>query len=63
MKEKIKRLHLTQTEFGKIIGVSQRTVSAWCNRQREPRIEQLPIIAKTLGVSVEEVIACFKHDN
>lgn len=48
-----KRLHMTQTEFGKRLHYSQQTVSGWETGRFPPRPEYLPEIAAALGVTVE----------
>lgn len=60
MKELLNRVHFTQTALAKRLGVSVSLVNQWVRGICEPRIEQLPQIAEILGVTVDEVIACFK---
>ncbi len=59
----------TQTTLAEILNVSNRTVSKWENGDGYPDITILPEIAKTLGVTVDEllngekVVAELKEEN
>lgn len=60
MRELLKSKGITQMQFAEKIGVSQRLVSYWCNKERKPDIFTVLQIAEILGVTVDEVISCFK---
>ena len=55
----LKEKNVTQCVVAKKLGVHQTLISQWCVGKGKPTIEQAPVIAKELGVSVEDVIACF----
>lgn len=48
---------LTQQELGERIGVTNKTVSRWETGTYMPPIESLEMLSKTLGVSINEIIA------
>ncbi len=50
-----KKNDLTQEEFGAKLGVSAQSVSKWENSISMPDICLLPMIAETLGVSIDEL--------
>ncbi len=54
IKEYRKRMHWTQVEFGRLVGVADNTVSSWEKGEREPNMQQLYTIAKLAGVSVSD---------
>jgi transcriptional regulator with XRE-family HTH domain len=56
MAETRKRLGITQVQMGETLGVSQQTVNAYEAGQRRVPVSMLPLLARTLGVSVEELI-------
>lgn len=62
MGELISRSGLTQVEIAKRMMVTQSLVSQWVRGICEPRIEQLPVLAEILGVTVDKVIDCFKKN-
>lgn len=62
MKELLKSKKISQDNFAKTLGVSQRLVSYWCTKEREPSATMMTKIAKILGVSVEQVVAYFVKD-
>ncbi len=47
---------LSQSELGKILGVSNKAVSKWETGEAKPRSGKLALLAKTLGVTVEELL-------
>ncbi len=47
---------LSQSELGKILGVSNKAVSKWETGEAKPRADKLALLAKTLGVTVEELL-------
>lgn len=59
MNELLRRCKITQTQLAKELGVTQSLVSQWARKICQPNIEQIPIIAQFLGVTSDEIIACF----
>ena len=53
---KRKSLGLTQQALAKEVNVSSQAVSKWENGTSCPEIDLLPIIAKTLGTSVDSLL-------
>ncbi len=47
---------LSQSELGKILGVSNKAVSKWETGEAKPRSGKLALLAQTLGVTVEELL-------
>ena len=60
MKELLNKRCFTQTALAKKLNVTVSLVNQWVRGICEPRIKQVPQIAEILGVTVDEVIACFK---
>lgn len=54
--EKLRRLReendLTQAEFGKIVGASNRTVSQWENGTRTPRLKYVGMLCNHFGIDM-----------
>jgi len=50
-----KKNNLTQEELGAKLGVSAQSISKWENSVSMPDICLLPMIAETLGVSIDEL--------
>jgi transcriptional regulator with XRE-family HTH domain len=48
--------HLTQVQLAETLGVSQPTMNAYELGQRRVPVSALPILAKALGVSLEELL-------
>ena len=48
---------LTQKQLSEILGVSDKTISHWEREESAPDISILPILADTLGVTVDELLA------
>ena len=48
---------MTQEFVSETIGVSRQAVSKWEKGLALPAIEQLPPLAKRLGISVDELLA------
>jgi|688.fasta_scaffold236833_2 transcriptional regulator with XRE-family HTH domain len=48
--------HITQVQLAQTLGVSQPSVNAYETGQRRVPVSMLPTLARTLGVSVEELI-------
>jgi transcriptional regulator with XRE-family HTH domain len=51
-----KESHITQAQLAETLGVSQQTVNAYEMGHRRVPVSMLPTLARTLGVSVEELI-------
>ena len=54
---------LKQDELAEKLGVSPQAVSKWENDQTCPDISLLPLLAQTLGVSVDELLSGKKEEN
>ena len=54
IKEYRKENHLTQEEFGKLLGVSAQAISKWERKECYPDITFLPDIASLLCCSINE---------
>lgn len=65
--EQIKRLrkenNLTQEEMAKKLNVTRQAISNWENNRNLPDFEMIILIAKTLGVSLDELILGDKKMN
>lgn len=48
--------HITQTQLAETLGVSQPTMNAYELGQRRVPVSALPVLAKALGVSLDELI-------
>lgn len=51
---------LSQAELGSLVGVSNKAVSKWETDEANPEISLLPLLAETLGVSVDELLTDIK---
>lgn len=51
-----KDAHLTQVQLAQTLGVAQSTLNAYELGQRRVPVSALPVLAKSLGVSLEELI-------
>lgn len=51
-----KSSQITQAQLAQTLGVSQPTINAYELGQRRVPVSALPLLARTLGVSVEELI-------
>lgn len=47
---------LTQVQLAEILGVSQQTVTSFEKGRRRVPVSQLPVLARALGLSVEELL-------
>ncbi len=58
--QNIKRLRLqyglSQTELGKIVGVSDKAVSTWENDVSEPKIKTIQILADHFGIKKSDIV-------
>lgn len=58
--ERIARLrkesHITQVQLAETLGVAQSTINAYEAGQRRVPVSALPILAKALGVSLDELL-------
>ncbi|OEF80595.1 transcriptional regulator [Vibrio splendidus 1F-157] len=60
LNENIKRLReekgVTQLDMAQAVGASTKTVMNWESGQTEPKASELVMIAKRLGVSINEIL-------
>jgi len=56
MKKLRKSLNLSQEDFGSVLGVAQRTVSAWESGNNEPSVSILILIFKKWGITPSTLI-------
>lgn len=63
MKELLKSKKITQAVLAEKLGVSQRLVSYWCTKEREPSVTTMTKIADILSVSIEQIVSLFVKDN
>lgn len=56
-----KQSHLTQVQLAQTLGVSQAAINAYEAGQRRVPVSALPILARTLGVGLEELIGGQSH--
>lgn len=61
MKELLANANITQVELAKRLNVTQSLISQWVRGICQPKIEQLPLLAQILNVSIEHVIECFSN--
>ena len=52
---------LTQAEFANTLGVKQAAVAMWESDKSVPRTDALPLIAKTLGCTIDQLF-CEKEE-
>lgn len=52
----IKENGYSQRAFGKMIHKSQRTITSWCNRERNPKMKDIRAIARLLDMDYEDVL-------
>lgn len=48
---------LTQEQLGFLLGVTKSSVSAWENERETPSFRLLPLLAKSLGLSLDKLLA------
>ncbi len=60
LKELRKSKGIKQQDFATSIGKRNTTVSMWEAGKSKPTLTDIPLIASALGVSVEEIVNCFK---
>jgi transcriptional regulator with XRE-family HTH domain len=53
---------LSQDELGKLVGVSNKAVSKWETDDANPEITLLPLLAKVLGVTADELLTDIKTE-
>ena len=54
--------NLKQRELGKLVGVDDKTVSKWERGVYLPDITLLSPLSKALGVTVDELLECKRHE-
>ena len=52
-----KEKKFTQKQLSEILGVSDKTVSHWEREESAPDISILPLLAETLGITVDELLS------
>ena len=57
-----KEKRLTQEELAQILGVSFQAISKWENAQTMPDISLLPLLSKTLEVSIDKLLGYASQD-
>lgn len=50
----------TQISLANKLGIKQSTLAMWETGRSRPKTADLPKISEALGVSVEEIVNCFK---
>ncbi|MDE7191236.1 MAG: helix-turn-helix transcriptional regulator [Clostridia bacterium] len=58
-REILKSNDMTCARLSRKLGVSRSLVSLWAAGKSTPKLEIVPVLAKLLSVSVEEIINCF----
>ena len=61
LKDLRNKQHLTQNEIAISLGVSQNTISQWKTGERLPRADKLPLLAKILDCTVDDLLATQPH--
>ena len=56
LRELRKKAGLTQEKLAEAVNVSLLTVFRWENEERQPRLEELQMLAKALNVSISELL-------
>ena len=51
-----KKLGMTQEDVAEKVGVSPQAISKWESGNGSPDISNLPVLAETLGISVDELL-------
>lgn len=66
LKDELKRLrlarHLTQTQLGEALNVSQSTITSWERGTRQPTLDFIPTIAEFYGVSADRLLGMINSD-
>ncbi len=60
LKQLRKNKKITQFRLASVIGVNQSAVAMWERGASIPQTKDLTKIAKALGVTVDELLACFE---
>ena len=60
-KRLLKEKDLHGSQIARRVGVSDVVVWKWLNGKSTPKAENIRKLAEALGVSVDEVIACFEE--
>ncbi len=59
-RELLRKQNLTQNELARRVGISQQSVSAWCNGAM-PKTRHIGLVADVLNVSVGDLLCCFEE--
>ena len=60
-KELLKRADISGARLARKLGTTTATVSNWGCGKTAPSYDKLPLIAKTLDVSIETLVRCFAN--
>lgn len=55
-----KQKNITQEQFGEAVGVTNRTVSKWESGVSSPGIDLIPLIASSLGITLDQLFGIEK---
>lgn len=61
LKDLLRKKDMHAAQLARKLKLHRATVSKWCTKQTKPKITYIPIIAEFLGVTVDEVLACFTN--
>ena len=62
IKQKRRKLGLTQAELGEKLNITDRAVSKWEQGEGDPNLSIIPDIAKILGVSLDYLLLCKEEE-
>lgn len=62
-KELLKQKNITQEELGNKLGLSQQTISDWCNGRRTPRMKMLIKLSGLFDMKIDEIVDCLMGIN
>ena len=62
IKKAREKVGLTQQELANELGVVQSTVAMWETQNSLPRADKLPMLAKILGCTIEELLKGERKD-
>ena len=63
IKKMRERKGVTQIQLSELIGVPQSTIASWETDRSSPRVDRLPIIAKALDCTVDELLGVQRDEN
>ena len=56
IKERRTKVNISQKQLAKMVGVSQQAIAKWECGKSLPRSDKLPIVAKALSCSVDDIL-------